>query len=129
MLTNYVWVDNRWQETHWLEAFRMRLCGWLPAAVTADAISNGLFLRVHASDEATVVLTEKARRLTDFSIEIGENPHNCLMLANVLATKGFESSWLNIEKHEHCSVLQESQVFPKTFRDNILFEIASLGRF
>lgn len=126
MLTDYVWVDYRWQEPHWLEAFRMRLCGWLPADITADAISNGLFLKVHASDEARVVLTERARRLTDLAVEAGENSPNCVMLANVLITRGFDRNWLNAEKHADGSLLQENQIFPKAFRDNILFEVASM---
>lgn len=129
MLTEFVWVDHRWQEAHWLEAFRMRLCGWLPAGIAADAISNGLFLGVHASDEARVVLTEKSRRLTDLAAGRGENSENCLLLANVLVTKGFERSWLDVDKSADGSFLQESQTFPKTFRDRILFEISSTGSF
>ncbi|GAA6190995.1 hypothetical protein [Phaeobacter sp. NW0010-22] len=126
MLLEYVLVDHRWQEAHWLEAFRIRLCGWLPADIAADAISNGLFLRVHDSYEPNVVLTGKACRLTDVAAEVGESSQNCLMLANVLITKGFNKGWLTPEKHADVARLQTRQIFPKTFRDKIRSEIASI---
>lgn len=123
MSTDYVWIDRRWQETHWLETFRMRFCGWLPAEVAEYSLLNGLLQRVDASKETKVMLTEKARGLTDLSEGISDSPQNCRMLANVLVTKGFEASWLTAETHSAVSFLQTTEVFPKAFRDKVLGEI------
>ncbi len=126
MPKDYAWIDHRWQNTHWLAAFRMRFCGWLPADIAAEAISRGLFLRMRESEEATVVLTEKACDLTDLSVQASGSTSNCIMLANVLVTKGFQKSWLTPGKHTDCTFLQTTQIFPKSFKDKILFEIESV---
>jgi len=128
MQTEFVWVDSRWQEAHWLEVFRMRLCGWLPADLTINAISNGLFLDARSSGSFTVVLTEESHRLTDIGALVDGSSHNCVMLANVLITKGLKPNWLIPKKHIPVSYLIEHQVFPKRFRDGILKEISTLDQ-
>lgn len=99
MQTKFALVDRRWQDARWLEVFRMRLCGWLPADLTSNAVSNGLFLEVRSSDSSTVVLTEASHRLTDIAAHVNGRSHNCVMLANVLITRGFDPNWLIPEKH------------------------------
>lgn len=126
MQDNYVWVDCRWQEPCWLEVFRMRLCGWLPADDTNTAIRNGLFLMVRSKGGIMAALTQKAHRLTDITSGVGDSESNCLMLANVLATRGFENSWIKNETHTHCVLLKEDQIFPNTYRKRLLHEIRSL---
>jgi hypothetical protein len=128
MQDDYVWVDRRWQETNWLDAFRMRLCGWLPSDLATKAIANGLILQVESVENDKVALTQKARLLTDIASGVGDSPHNCVMLANVLIAKGFESSWLIKAEHARGMFLKKEQTFPKCFRDDILTEISSTER-
>ena len=127
MQDNYVWIDLRWREVGWLEAFRMRLCGWLPVHLATKAISNGLFVKTVSSDNVTVTLTKKGHRLTDIATNVGESSDNCIMLANVLITRGFERSWLVMEEHDLGYSIQKNQIFPNSFKDTILSELAALA--
>ena len=127
MANDFSWVDRRWQESYWLEVFRIRLCGWLPADLTPNAVANGLFLKVSTIDGTQVALTQKAHQLTDITKGIGESQNNCLMLANVLITNGFEGSWFKRELDSHSVFLQRNQVFPKRFRNKIMGELNSIA--
>ncbi|MFG6518869.1 hypothetical protein ACGYK4_13320 [Sulfitobacter sp. 1A13368] len=129
MQDDYIWVDRRWQEANWLDVFRMRLFGWLPSDLAAKAIENGLILPVSPGEHGKGTLTHKAHKLTDLTAGIGESQPNCLLLANVLIVKGFESSWLSDSGHACGMFLKEELVFSESFRDNILLELASLDRF
>lgn len=126
MQTEYAWFDGRWQDARWLEVFRMRLCGWLPADLTTDAISRGLFLQDGTSGKFAVVLTEDSHRLTDIGTVVDGSSHNCVLLAAALVTKGFDPSWLVPEKNAPVYFLVEQQLFPKRFKDEILREISTL---
>ena len=128
MQDKFVWVDVRWQDAFWLSAFRMRLCGWLPSGHATTAIASGIFVRTFTNESDLVELTFRARRLTDIDKRKGDSSHNCLMLANVLVEKGFDSNWLQQPIQGRATFLRANQVFPKTFRSQILREIASLGR-
>jgi len=129
MQDDYVWVDRRWQEANWLDVFRMRLFGWLPSDLAAKAIENGLIHQVSSVEHKKGTLTHKAHKLTDLSAGIGESQSNCLLLANVLIVKGFNSSWLSNSGNACAMFLKEEQVFSERFRDNILVEMASLDGF
>lgn len=126
MHTEYAWFDGRWQDSRWLEVFRIRLCGWLPADLATDAIARGLLLQNGTSDKFTVELTEDSHRLTDIGKVVDGSSHNCVLLATALVAKGFDPSWLAPEKNAPAYFLVDHQLFPKRFRDAILKEISKL---
>ncbi|UWP88434.1 hypothetical protein [Aliiroseovarius crassostreae] len=128
MQPKYAWIDHRWHEDCWLEVFRMRFCGWLPTELATKAIDNGLFHKIHTRDQIYLELSERAHNLTDLAEYVGESDQNCIMLANVLRTKGFEESWLQIRERSQGLFLEESLIFPTNFRKKILNEVASLDR-
>jgi hypothetical protein len=126
MSDEYVWVDVRWQDKHWLDVFRIRLSGWLPATLAAKSIKNGLLIRKHELNSREISLTQKAANLTDLAEGAEFDQYNCSMLANVLITKGYREDWMSQNDSIRIVTLRSDQKFAAVFRDNLLSHINNL---
>jgi len=125
MTENYTWVDCRWQKEGWLPVFRVRLCGWLPQEIAMEAIANDLFRQEIQSEYDELVLTSKAKSLTDMEDTLAGSHGNCVMLANVLVANGFERSWLVKPGRGRSFRLKDDQIFSPSFRKDVIEIISS----
>ena len=126
MTEDYTWVDCRWQKEGWLPVFRVRLCGWLPRKLAMEAIENELLHQEIRSGQDELMLTSKAISLTGMENELASSHGNCIMLANVLVAKGFERSWLAKPRPGRDFRLKDDQIFPQSFREDIIKIISTL---
>ena len=126
MTEDYTWVDCRWQKEGWLPVFRVRLCGWLPRELAMEAIESKLFHQEIRSGQDELMLTSKAISLTGMENKLGSSHGNCIMLANVLVAKGFERSWLAKPRPGRDFLLKDDQIFPQSFREDIIEIISTL---
>jgi hypothetical protein len=91
-----------------------------------EAIENELLHQEIRSGQDELMLTSKAISLTGIDNELGSSHGNCIMLANVLVAKGFERSWLAKPRPGRDFRLKDDQIFPQSFREDIIKIISTL---
>jgi len=121
MDTEFVLIDIRWRETGWLEAFRLRLTGWLPTGEVVAGVNKGVLKQ--GRDVRSVELSDKGAALTDMSAT-SRTDENVKMLAEVLKTFGFEKHWLKPSDPRTAIFIAEKYAFDATYRGNILSLLA-----
>ena len=88
--TKMLVADQRWTEDGWTEAFRARLCGWVPSDWRRRGIKKGVF--VDREPEAGLELTTRAHELTDISTEYALELTRCFM-GITMVFKKFKIDW------------------------------------
>lgn len=109
-------VDVRWRETGWEEAFRIRLSGWLPPSVAVSGASKGV-IRV-SPNERLAKLTLKGSELTRLS-DPSMSRENIAVLAEVLGLRKFSRAWLLEPGTPEIVRLDQVSRFDSAFRDAI----------
>ncbi len=108
------WVDMRWREQGWREAFRMRLSGWLPDDWLNNGIKHGVFAHCRGELPATVELTKKGKLLTDICPD-KTTDLTIQFMASVLTTTSFEPSWFHPSPSQEHTFLASHELFDKEY--------------
>ncbi len=117
----FVWIDTRWSEVGWLEAFRLRLTGWLPAEDAAAAMTKRIAKPVPPHPSSCLKLTERGTVLTKVG-DHSRTKENCALLANVLRSRGFNSTWM-VEAPEDAWSLNAEDYFAPSYKVSILLAL------
>lgn len=88
--TKMLIADMRWIEDGWREAFRARLCGWVPCDWQRRGIQKGVFVDCELGGEFE--LTTRAQELTDLSSEYALDDIRWVM-GMTMVFKEFEIGW------------------------------------
>ncbi len=124
MNNSFVWVDGRWQDDHWLEIFRIRLCGWIPASWVRNLVVDGFLTWGNGPGESDVCLAAKSLTLTDLRPAVEGDQYNNLMLANVLLANGYNKNWMAQTVGADVIHVQTDQKFPAVFSRKLASTIA-----
>ncbi|WP_371168791.1 hypothetical protein [Aliiroseovarius sp. 2305UL8-7] len=63
--TEFTWVDSRWQENGWHEAFQLRLYGWASKKCSELGLKNDVFRWTIVDGIELLTLSDRGRRLTE----------------------------------------------------------------
>jgi hypothetical protein len=108
------WVDMRWCEQGWREAFRIRLSGWLPDDWLAGGIKHGVLAQCRGELSATIKLTEKGKLLTDICPD--KTTHLTIQfMASVLTTTHTGPEWFNPSPSQDHAYLLTDEMFDKEY--------------
>lgn len=113
---DWTWVDVRWQQSGWLEAFRLRLTGWLPEEVEARAIESGVIVPSRSSGARVVELTSRGQALTSRGPDSDEALR---LVATVLALQGFQPNWFSRPEGSSIVSLCQGSMFDRGFIEKI----------
>ena len=114
-----VLIDMRWREQGWLEAFRLRLTGWLPANEAERGFSCGVIERLGSEAGCQVVLTHKGSDLTE-PAEASMSDESCRLLVSILHLHGFNSTTFNANARCKVLTLNRKSQFSGPFKEKIV---------
>ena len=116
---DWMWVDMRWREPGWREAFRLRLSGWLPKDWAKNGLEHEVMVQSLQEGHTVLSLTNKGRLLTDISPT--ETSNECMQFMSfVLFNFAFERQWffalpqvgdLSLSTHEKFQSEYSSKLF------------------
>ena len=120
-------IDMRWREMGWLQAFRLRLTGWLPARELTKGMENGVFERPTDGNVQSVSLTKKGVSLTD-PRKSSLSDENCNFLADVLHLSNFEKSWFHSGTEKSVTLQNGEYEFEQEFKNSMLRALSGRSR-
>ena len=123
--TGFVRVDMRWQESGWLQAFRLRLTGWLPSEEVSIGLAEGVFENCRNGQVHQVQLSSKGLDLTDLSDHSRTMP-NFVALANILRMREFHSDWIDGTCQKTARLNDKDYAFDEDFRAGIFEALESV---
>ena len=106
--TEMLIVDQRWIENGWTEAFRARLCGWVPREWKRRGIKKGVF--VDREPGVGFKLTTRAHELTDISSEYPLYNIRWVM-GTIMVFKEFDTGWFTDQTAPDVAALAAYQRF------------------
>lgn len=122
MHTEFALVDGRWREQGWVEAFRLRLTGWLPSELAASGVDKGALKWSDTALTGKVELSGRGSELTD-AHPASRSEENIQMIANVLCVHGFDDSWLEPSDPHSATFIDEIMKFDPAYMDSIFSEL------
>lgn len=118
MYTEFTLMDGRWRERGWLEAFRLRLTGWLPPAHVVTGVDKGVLKWNGDVPAAKVELSVRGANLTHL-YPPSKSEDNIQVIANVLWTLGFERSWVEPADRNAAIFIDEKSMFDAPYRERV----------
>ena len=86
---DWTWVDMRWRESGWKEAFRLRLFGWLPESWIEPGVRSGALIKRNETPPGTISLTSRGQSLTHLCPD-RTTADSLQFLGSVIAVIGFK---------------------------------------
>lgn len=114
-----VLIDMRWREQGWIDAFRLRLTGWLPLSAAERALNYRVIKRVGSTASCQVALTTKGVELTALR-RASMSEDSCRLLADVLRLHDFSSTWMDENAEFQAVILDKSSHFSGPFKDKMV---------
>jgi hypothetical protein len=113
------WVDMRWREDGWREAFRIRLLGWLPEDWHESGVQKGVFELHERVPDSAVELSVRGKHLTDIDSEVVTDV-TLRFMSTVLVATCFEPEWLLKPSREDGVRLAGNQMFEADYIEKLL---------
>ena len=122
----FFFIDGRWAKQGWIEAFRLRLTGWLPYELVVSGVDKGVLEWVANDKASNVKLSIKGADLTD-EYSPSRTDENIQAIAETLIILGFESSWQ--KPSDQCAAynILEKIKFDVVYRDSIFDALEKRG--
>ncbi|MEC7297713.1 MAG: hypothetical protein VXW43_03430 [Pseudomonadota bacterium] len=118
MDTGTTWIDMRWQEPGWREAFRLRMAGWLPTDWVTEGVRCGVV--IERSDQSRMMdITARGRELTDLA-DVGTSNDVALQLGNMLAVHEWQRAWFDPNLKMKGGWVTVANMFPLEFRERLV---------
>lgn len=123
---DFVLIDGRWAKQGWIEAFRLRLTGWLPYELVVSGVDKGVLEWVADDKASNVKLSSKGAALTD-EHSPSRTDENIQAITETLIILGFESSWLKFSDQSAAIYISEESKLDIAYRDRILETLGKRG--
>lgn len=113
------WVDVRWLERGWREAFRLRLTGWIPASWVPLGIEEGVLENYKEALNGTVKLTERGMKLTEPCPGLTTDA-TLRFMSFVLKTMDLDDACFSKAPKSGCVHLAGVEVFEESFSNKLI---------